>query len=482
MAIYHLSIKIISRGKGKPAVAAAAYRAGEKIISDYTGNTHDYTRKGGVIHTEIILPEHAPPEYTDRSVLWNAVEEIEKAKKAQLAREVEIALPKELSAEKNIVLVREYVKHTFVDQGMCADVAVHDKSDDNPHAHIMLTMRPFNEDGTWGDKQKKEYILDGSGEKIYDKKKRQYKCKSVPTTDWNEQTKAEDWRSAWADCVNKFLESENVAERVDHRSYERQGIEQIPTVHMGVAAFQMERKGIRTERGDTNRAINLTNQIRQLRTRINKLEKWLNEEAINTAPPTLYDVISSILSRRRQTSETSQKVYNLKAASQVLNFLTDNNITDMVGLQDKVGEMYKRQNGLREKLKSIERRLKVLDDHIEQAGYYQEFKDIYIKYTQQKPKNQENFREAHRREITLYEAAEKYLKQHLNGHSFTRQTLKTWKSELAELTAKKDNLYKEYDSLKEETREVEQIKRSVESIMRESGRESNHTRKNGIEL
>ena len=134
MAIYHLHIKIAaSRGKGKSAVSAAAYRSGEKIKSDYDGNTHDYTRKGGVVHTEIMLPEHAPPEYADRSVLWNAVEKVEKAKNAQLAREVEVALPKELSAEKNIALVREYVKHNFVEKGMCADIAIHDKGDGKTH-------------------------------------------------------------------------------------------------------------------------------------------------------------------------------------------------------------------------------------------------------------------------------------------------------------------------------------------------------------
>jgi len=136
LAIYHLHIKIISRGKGKPAVAAAAYRAGEKIKSDYNGTTHDYTRKGGVVHTEIMLPKHAPPEYADHSVLWNAVEKVEKSKNAQLAREVEIALPKELSAEKNTALVQEYVKHTFVEHGMCADIAIHDTGTGNPHAHI----------------------------------------------------------------------------------------------------------------------------------------------------------------------------------------------------------------------------------------------------------------------------------------------------------------------------------------------------------
>lgn len=124
MAIYHLSIKIISRGKGASAVAKAAYRAGELIKNECDGLTHDYTKKGGVIYKEILLPANAPAEYADRSVLWNAVEKIEKAVNSQLAREIEVALPFELSREQNINLIREYVKHHFVEQGMCADLCV----------------------------------------------------------------------------------------------------------------------------------------------------------------------------------------------------------------------------------------------------------------------------------------------------------------------------------------------------------------------
>lgn len=192
MAIYHCSIKIISRGEGRSAVAAAAYRAGEKITNEFDGEIHDYTRKGGVVHMETLLPAQAPAAYQDRSVLWNAVEKIEKAKNAQLAREIELALPCELTREQGISLVREYVKRHFVAEGMCADIAVHDTGGGNPHAHVMLTMRPIEQGATWGAKQKKEYILDRNGNKIYDRKKRQYKCKSVPATDWNEQIKAEE--------------------------------------------------------------------------------------------------------------------------------------------------------------------------------------------------------------------------------------------------------------------------------------------------
>ena len=189
MAIYHLSIKIISRGKGKSAVAAASYRSGEKIKNEYDGIVHDFTRKGGIAHTEILLPRNAPQEFVSRSVLWNSVEKIEKSKNSQLAREIEIALPKELSREKQIELVRKYVKENFVKVGMCADVALHDKNDGNPHAHILLTMRPLNEDKTWGAKSKKEYILDKNGEKIK-LKSGNYKSRKVNLNDWNEPDKA----------------------------------------------------------------------------------------------------------------------------------------------------------------------------------------------------------------------------------------------------------------------------------------------------
>ena len=261
MAIFHLSVKMISRGKGKSAVAAAAYRSGEKITSDYDGITHDYTRKRGVVMTEILLPRNAPIRFYNCSKLWNAVEKIEKAKNTQLAREVEVSIPKELNFEEGYHLVKEFCQRNFVDKGMIADICFHDKGDGNPHAHIMLTVRPFNEDRSWGSKQKKEYILDENGEKIYDKKKRQYKCKSVPTTDWNDRGNVEKWRKSWAEMCNKYLEKSGHDERIDHRSYEWQGLEILPTKHLGTAASQMERRNIKTDRGEANRHIKMANNI-----------------------------------------------------------------------------------------------------------------------------------------------------------------------------------------------------------------------------
>ena len=310
IAIYHCSIKIISRGKGRSAVAAAAYRAAEIIQSEYNGVTHDYTRKRGVVHTEILLPEYAPEEYSNRAVLWNAVEMSERNSNAQLAREIEISLPAELTQEQNIALAREYVQRNFVNKGMCADVCIHDKNDGNPHAHIMLTMRPFNEDGTWAAKSKKEYILDDNGDRIM-LKSGAFKTRKIYTVDWNEQTKAEEWRSAWADTVNKYFEQNNIADRIDHRSYERQGVEQIPTVHLGVAASAMEKRGIATERGNINREIaDMNRELRQTKTRIKKVKTWLYAQPLSN-PPTMVSVMSNIADAQNLKTRW-KKISNLK--------------------------------------------------------------------------------------------------------------------------------------------------------------------------
>lgn len=351
---------------------------------------------------------------------------------------------------------------------MCADICIHDKNGGNPHAHIMLTMRPFEQGGTWGAKQKKEYILDKDGNKIYDRKKRQYKCKSIPSTDWNEQTKAEEWRQGWADICNRFLEQNNHNERIDHRSYERQGVDQIPTIHLGVAAFQMERRGIRTERGNINREIEVSNsKLRQLKARISKLQDWLKEETENTAPPTLADYIGEILSRKAQAGKSgySQSLYNLKDAANMLNFLTANKIMDMDGLNEKFKSMIGVQMDIRDELKPIERRLPVLKKHIEQA-------EIYLKLKSKKPLSEA--------EQILFTAAHSYLKDIMNGK--TTLPTKAWKTEYAKLTAERNSLNQRYVALKDEVREAEQIRKSVYSILRQEQREQQPHRAQDVDL
>lgn len=277
MAIYHCTCKIISRGKGRSAVGSAAYRSGEKLINEYDGMEHDYRKKSGVVYSEIMLCENALKEYQDRSTLWNEVEKIEKGSKARLAREYEVALPVEMTREEQINLVRNFVKDNFVDKGMCADFAIHDKEDGNPHAHIMLTTRPIEKDGSWGTKQKKEYILDKNRNKQYDKKKKTYKCKTVKVNDWDSVEFLERNRESWAKKVNAELEKKNLPQRVDHRSLKEQGIERVPTIHEG-GARKLENRGIETDRGNINREIRTANG--QMQT-IDILTKQTEKEIAN---------------------------------------------------------------------------------------------------------------------------------------------------------------------------------------------------------
>jgi len=461
LAIYHLSIKIIGRGKGKSAVAAAAYRAGEKIRNEYDGIEHDYTRKGGVIHTEIILPDNAPAEYSDRTILWNAVEKIERAKNAQLAREIELALPVELTLLQNRSLVREYVKRHFTEQGMCADIAIHDTGSGNPHAHIMLTMRPFNGDKTWGDKQKKVYILDKGGNKIYDPIKRQYKCNKVQTTDWNEQTRAEEWRSGWADSVNRYLEKLNHSERIDHRSYERQGSEQIPTVHLGVAAFQMEKRGIRTERGNLNREIDgLNKQLRQIKARIRQLENWVKKE--RAAPPTLWEVFFEITNHPEHRTQ-KQQIADIKLAAQTLTFIQTYNIETLADMAAAVKNLRAKYNEMHNTLVSMSRRYHTLTEHIAQAENYVKYAPVYKRFMELKGEKQDAYFNKHREGILAFKTAHDYMTRHLNGH--TKIPLDDWKREFAGLASQREELLAESDKLTAELRSVETIKRNAEKVM-----------------
>lgn len=265
MAIYHLSLKTISRSKGQSAVASSAYRSGGKLKDRETGETKDFTKKHGVAYSEIQLPTQAPAEYRDRETLWNAVQDKESKSNAQLAREVEVALPAELDRETQKKLVHDYVQKSFVNRGMCADWSIHDKEDGNPHAHIMLTTRAIKKDGTWAPKQKSTYLLDENGakvpqidpktgqQKIGARGRKMWKRTTESYTDWNDRSNAEDWRKSWADSCNRYLKPED---KIDHRSYERQGVEQVPTIHEGHVAREM---GDRSERVQTNNDIKAGN-------------------------------------------------------------------------------------------------------------------------------------------------------------------------------------------------------------------------------
>ena len=427
---------------------------------------NDYTRKGGVVHTEILLPDNAPIEYENRAILWNAVEMSERYKTAQLAREIEVALPCELSREQNINLVREYVNRNFVSAGMCADICIHDKDDGNPHAHILLTMRPIEIDGTWGAKSR---TVDG---------------KKVPTVDWNDQTKAEEWRERWAVFVNSELAKFNIDERIDHRSYARQGKDEIPTIHLGVAAHQMERRGIRTERGDINREIEISNQrLRQLKSRIRKLQNWLDTERTNDKPPTLADVITSILSQ-----DENSKIHNLKAAADVLVFLQENNIVNVDDLDEKLREVTGVQSAIQQDYKKVDRRLNTLDEHLKHSRIFKQYRSFKVQYenlsTEYKTlKNSSAFGskrkaqkaldtaneyyENHRHEIASFETATQYLKDVLQDRFDPKKlpSITKWKAEQAELLSQQSTLNDEYKQVKSDVNEISKIRSNAYSIL-----------------
>ena len=316
MAIYHLEAKVVSRGAGRSAVAASAYLSCSRLYNDYDGIQHDYTKKQGLVWQEVFLPEYAPQEWKDREQLWNAVEEVETAKDSRLAREFVVALPIELSREEQIALLQEFIREQFVSDGMCADAAIHDTDGHNPHAHILLTVRPLDEQGKWQYKTEKEYLCMRNGEergftaaefkaaqdegwekqypykvgkkKVYmvsseadaqgliraDKhpKSTRYGRQNPISERWNSEEQLTAWRAAWADVSNRYLERAGREERIDHRSYADRGLTEQPTIHEGVSARAMEKKGIISDRCEINRQIKADNALlRELKAEIKKL-------------------------------------------------------------------------------------------------------------------------------------------------------------------------------------------------------------------
>jgi ATP-dependent exoDNAse (exonuclease V) alpha subunit len=250
LATYHCAVKVIKRSEGRSATAAAAYRHASRIEDERQGVVHDYTRKQHVDEGFILAPENAPEWTRDRAALWNKAEQAEKRGDAQVARELVVALPREIPKAEQAEIVRQFAAENFTSRGMVADVAIHRPSasdgQEQPHAHIMLTMRPLD------------------GQEFSTKKDRS----------WNDKELVETWRKSWAQHVNRAYSRHQMAERVDHRSYERQGVEKAPQIHMGPSAHAMEKRGQSTERGDYNRSVERFNRSYEaIKTRLIEIAK-----------------------------------------------------------------------------------------------------------------------------------------------------------------------------------------------------------------
>ena len=319
------SFKIISRGKGQSCMASCAYYSGEKKYSEYECCwKYPHSSSSRVKWVEVMLPPNAPRAYADPQTLWNAVDAAETSVNAQTARSMLFALPRELTDEQNLALVRDFCQKEFVDKGMVCNFFYHDKGDGNPHVHIMLTLRAMDENGKWLPKSKNVYALDENGNRIR-APNGSWKRVKVDTVDWNERRYGEIWRQDWAAAQNAALEAAGRMERVDMRSLERQGVEdRLPQKHLGPTASALERKGVSSERGDENRKIISVNKmlaflqktVREIGAWLDELRKAVSRQQIIESPDDypLSDVITAYLDMRKDGRETWNRYAQEKGA------------------------------------------------------------------------------------------------------------------------------------------------------------------------
>lgn len=284
MRVISFHIKIISRSEGRSAIQMSAYCARDKRYSSYAGTIYDYTDRKDLVYHEVMLPSYVSQNFLNPECLWNSVEKVERCRNSQLARSITIAIPKEFDHDTQIRLVKDYVWRNFVLIGMCAEVSIHDKGVGNPHVHILLTTRSIDKNGEWMQKQYRNYLLDEQGNRIRNPSGKGYKLgKSIKVNDWDDCRLAEKWRELWADACNKMFREMNITENgrvmeVTHMSYQRQGLDKVPTIHLGARASALERQGVYTRRGETNREIENRNKAMELKRLREQLEPYYDRE------------------------------------------------------------------------------------------------------------------------------------------------------------------------------------------------------------
>lgn len=463
MALYHFRVGQVKRSAGQSAIESATYRAGEKLYSEHYGQVSDYTRKGGVIHTEILLPPHAPREYADRQTLWNAVEDAERNKNAQLAYSFDIALQNEFTLDENIALVRQFLLDNFVSRGMIADFAVHqpDKKDGgipNPHFHVMCPIRPLNPDGTWGAKQRRVYREDG-------------KFDAVPTTVWGKPETLEEWRKAWAALCNAKFEEKGLPDRIDHRSYERQGVEQIPTVHEGVAVRQMEARGLVTSKGERNRWIKSANKmLRALRDRIKALIGWLaaTHEKVDRAFPLGTLLMEYFDERYAGAWSRTAKINNIKRAAKASAYLSEHDLLTLDDLENHLNSLHSSIDKVKSTLDANKKRSKELRGWLSYAKQFKRFKPLYDEMNAIKwESRREHFKAEHESELKQFYMARRKLPGGIH--------IAEWQHELAAIERESDAAYAKYKLLRDELVELLDVKYCIDralSAREEKGRKT----------
>lgn len=446
------------------------------MFSEYDLKTKNYSYKAPeVLAKGILLPSHAPRSYADRQTLWNAVEKVEGQWTAQLARGIIMALPRELPKSEYEPLIRDYCREQFVSKGMIADFAIHDKGDGNPHAHILLTMRAMDENGKWLPKAHKVYDLDENGERIR-LPSGEWKSHKENTVDWNDRKYAEIWRTEWANTVNRYFEKNAIPERLDLRSFARQGKDELPTVHLGPAVAHMEQKGIATEIGNYNRQIKSHNaKLGELRRMLASLKAWVAaiSEKLSalfereTKKPSLLNIVDTYFEMRKDArydwsryAQQKGAVVDLKQYARIYNWMQASGITTL----EDFHAMLEAQQPVIDKIKANEKRIKRLETGIRYIDISSRLKPIADKSKRGFKTSREKFAQAHKEELEQLNKAVRYLKA--NGLSpDDRQKLV---AEVKALKTENQKLQAKIRSANIDPEMIRQIRCCVDTVLHEA--------------
>ena len=475
------SFKIISRGKGKSCMASCAYYSGEKKYSEYECCwKYPHSSSSRVKLVEVMLPPNAPKAYANPQMLWNAVDAAETSVNAQTARSMLFALPRELTYEQNLALVRNFCQKEFVDKGMVCNFFYHDKGDGNPHVHIMLTLRAMDENGKWLPKSKNVYALDENGNRIR-APNGSWKRVKVDTVDWNERKYGEIWRQDWAAAQNAALEAAGRMERVDMRSLERQGVEdRLPQKHLGPTASALERKGISSERGDENRKIisvnkmlaSLQKTVRGIGAWLDELRKAVSRQQIIESPDDypLSDVITAYLDMRKDGRETWNRyaqekgaVHDLKDGFKAVSFLSNHEIYTVGQLGKYITETKQEFSKIKAESTAKERRIRDIDALFGAIQTVKELKPI-----QQECESihwngkREKYKAEHGDELSRLQKAiwlrEKLMKSLELASPLDKEQRAALKAERAQLEVEREALLPKFEEVKSELTELSRIR------------------------
>ncbi|HEM6035034.1 TPA: MobA/MobL family protein [Streptococcus suis] len=486
----HTHVDIVSRSKGHSVIVKAAYNARDKLKDDYYGKTHDYSKKDDLVFSKIFLPEHIPKEFSNREYLWNSVEKIEKSKNSQLARNLLFTLPRELNEEDRINLISEFIEENFTSKGMIADCNIHNPTasdnEEQPHAHILLTLREIDEQGNWKAKSKKEYILDENGEKIK-LKSGNYKSRKVNLNDWNEPDRAKEWRENFSKKANEYLAKNNIDKRIDPRTFEEQGREELPQVHLGTASYQMEKKGIQTERGNHNRKIIAFNlEFKKLKAELSKLTSWISSLLVNLQSKydeykqtrqdeidnkaelfNLYEYISIYhdlqgeKARKLNPYASNKKIgADLRRFSKARIYLKDNNLKTIADLQEKISTLQAKNKNINQDIKAKTKRIENLNKCFVYADIIKDNKKVFDEWNN-KSLFKDSFYNSHKEQIDKYKRARAIIEK-ITGLSAIKS--KNWQKEIQILEDEITELNNQAQSIKGEYESINHIKYAVKTV------------------